>query len=394
MPSFPQLRSGGSRGSLGDPPVGAPLDGWGPDTDIPDTHWRKASKYSLAALIVVSVLGDIPRAEAVTLDRWQPEYPDTRLERAKRPLWIDQSTADSWLAHNPVAETVTSDKWQPTYPIRLDSAKRVLWQGWSVNDPRALTQPETPTLDKWLGEFPDGRLDRAKRAFWDGQSVLDATALTQPETPSLDKWSPKYPDGRLDRQRRPFWDGQFAVDPTALATAETAQLDKWLPTYPNRLDPVRKPFWNGQWVTDSRALAQPETITPDKWSPTYPNRLDRAKRSFWTDYTVADANLGTAPGVETVTIDKWWAETQRPPRDRVRNQYLYPHFQIDPFALTRGEAISMDKWFAETQLPPMGHRRIRTAHLLPVVMSWNPAPPAPPPPPTNVATLALLGVGF
>jgi hypothetical protein len=54
---------------------------------------------------------------------------------------------------------------------------------------------------------------------------------------------------------------------------------------------------------------------------------------------------------ETITVDKWFQPTQQPPKDRQRQQHLYPPFTVDASHLGDAERVDMDKWFRATEQP-------------------------------------------
>jgi hypothetical protein len=91
-----------------------------------------------------------------------------------------------------------------------------------------------------------------------------------------------------------------------------------------------------------------ETITPDKWYPVYPVRINPPRRPFWFGWSVVDPWQLTRP--ETPKLDRWTAI--HPHRlDRAKRPFWAGISIVDPVGLARAEAVSLDRWYSEPQRP-------------------------------------------
>lgn len=138
-------------------------DKWTPCNVPPQANWRRAASYSLAALVAVTVLGDIPRAEAVSIDRWHPAIEQPQLN-LKRQQYTFPSAGSLDPFPRTVTEVVTLDKWyreteRPRWDVRRNQH---LYPATVLGD---VLRAESITIDKWYAEPQRPRWDKARNQY-------------------------------------------------------------------------------------------------------------------------------------------------------------------------------------------------------------------------------------
>jgi len=151
---------------------------------------------------------------------------------------------------------------------------------------------------------------------------------------------------------------------------ENVTLDKWYISPA----PVPRRSWRFQerfYQVDPFSLTRGESITIDKWFRPASQPTFKKSDLRWTYPTFfPDAQLHEVPGIEIVTLDKWYVAPEPVPIKAWRFQERF--YQIDPLQLTRSESITIDKWFSPAsgpiRIPPFPLRTgILTADLKPIV---------------------------
>lgn len=212
----------------------APVEAVTPDKWAPE--YLDQVRLRDAAANTVSVLVE-PLHDALG---WAALYPD-HLRRPAGP--VDPPTHFKPLVTPAPVEAVTLDKWTARYP---DFLHRKVAAREGLYAKRLTTPPEVFSADKWAPAYPN-RIDR--RAY-NQRSVLVAS----PAPVAPDQWYPKYLD-QVRRKRLP--PTQVLIDPTGLIPA--VDQISWLAVYPDRLH-LRALFQTGEIRLDTEPLAVFERV--------------------------------------------------------------------------------------------------------------------------------------
>lgn len=107
-----------------------------------------------------------------------------------------------------------------------------------------------------------------------------------------------------------------------------------------------------------------ETVTVDKWyknTETPQSNWAKAARFSLAAITAGAffLNLST---VEATTPDKWHPKQNEPVRTVEHREYQFPTFFIDPTLLTQAERIDLDKWFVRLSEPQRDVKRQQFAY--------------------------------
>src|ERR1051325_4949611 len=154
-------------------------DKWQPNTNIPQTHWRKAALFSMAAIVPFFAISP----QALT----QPETPKVF---SQQPVVITTQLSFQYQA-----------KVDPLVPI---------------------VPPETVTVDKWFAKTSEPRFDaKRNQHLYPAFSVVDPSQLTQAERVSLDKWEQPQSLPRWDAKRQQQTYPSFFFNPLPIGTPAT-----------------------------------------------------------------------------------------------------------------------------------------------------------------------------
>ena len=350
-----------------------------------------------------------PPAETVTLDKWA------------RLAVIPVRRPASLLPVESNAIPVTPTTLTPQVYIQGSQVGPIAVQSFQYDDVASpvlvTTQAESITVDKWERRQSQPAFTIKRTAEYKAY-VTDNSSLIAPERPSLDKWVVRLEQPRQDVKRQQwtyqsFFGENLHVAPTAAGTVYIAG---------QSTDPIR--ILNFQYPSTAKPVttpaAIPETITADKWLTAWPQPYFRPKRliQYGVNCAIAEqaddglppvhwippqvqpypyrrqaaregfsvtARLHVAPPPESLTLDKWAQQTQRPRFDLKRNQWIYPvsvsdqlfntpapvtpavfvsatngepirvlSFQYDDLAqplIGLAERASIDKWVTPTERP-------------------------------------------
>ena len=304
---------------------------------------------------------------------------------SSEPVWQNPRPVDTgWFTHDMPEEGRRAPdlEWfqQASEPVRSKPPLRL--SGWFVIDVQALTQPETPGLDKWFvaasepirakppitpsvdfagdpkppaADFDPQTLEWWKqpsepvriksRAVDVGWSVTDPAALTQPETTLVSKWFVAASEPvRAKQQPTPV--AYHISDPKPVAAVFDPQTLEW---YRQTSEPVRvKPkAIEVSWTeTDSQALTQPETPLVSKWyqPPSEPVReKPRAVDIGWFAHDMPEEGR-RAPALD------WYQPASEPVRVKPPLR-ASEWFVVDPQALIQLETTLVSKWFVQASEP-------------------------------------------
>lgn len=186
----------------------------------------------------------------------------------------------------------------------------------------------------------------------------------EPERTTPDKWHPLVETPQINWKKRAgyavavYAASLFFVNPRAAEQEAGRKVPTWHPPIEKRYVPkLARPHLYPYFSIDTKQLTLKERITPDKWYPPFEyKRRDLARNQYLYPYFFPDSQLFTAPGVEVVTVDKWFVRTAEPVRVAARLRE-YPPFVVDPFALTRPETAQVDKWHPQPNQPRQDLRR-------------------------------------
>lgn len=321
----------------------------------------------------------------------------------------------------PPAENVTLDKWNPGIADVM-RAKPVLRQPVAVSEPHALTVNDVKFPDQWYRPMSTPRWGK-KEPLRTGLTAIDARALTEIETVNLGfltglsqpmftrrrasylstrtpAFVEVFPIDWFPRLMEPAWkvkprlQGTVVIDPSTTITAEQITVDKWRPNIADILrrrpmPPIgvetmdwsafptlphlswyfetARPVWRtkpivaeGQTVTDPSSFGL-EFITVDKWEPSAPDILWKLRPIVNEGFSV----MGLAPSGSLLAM-RWFQNLATPRFDAKRQQWLFPHFSIDPPSLSSAELSLLSKWFTEMSTPRWS--RPNLPHLRPAYM--------------------------
>lgn len=192
-------------------PPAAPV----PSASVNITHVRQVQYQSHFVVPVVAVA---PAPDLV---------PNSTLDPVRRARRFTEGLYVSNLEPITPAETITLDKWEPKYPERVSRAKRSQ-EGLFVSNIAPIATPETITPDKWGPAYPD-QIHRARRSQ-EGRFVANLLPIPTPETVTLDKWEPEYPERVRRSPRTPE-----GLNVGSLAPVEIITPDSWAGWYPSYL---------------------------------------------------------------------------------------------------------------------------------------------------------------
>lgn len=214
------------------------------------------------------------------------------------------------------------------------------------------------------------------------------------------------------------WQYPSKIEPISQA-GETITLDKWYQPVSTPRSPLRKlPIAILAGSLFFVNLGQPEASTPDKWLPSKPDIIFSRPQNQFLYPSFFGVNLHEIPGVESITLDKWYFEHQPNPwrpklhasripyfffhpgkealeagirfeyvqrpdqvfRKHKRAHYMRPEF-FDPLPIPPVVETTLDMWFSESLLfnPVLPRKRPWTYlfYSRDVVLITGPTPPAP-----------------
>jgi len=257
--------------------------------------------------------------------------------------------------------------------------------------------PERTTPDKWQ---PNTNIPQSN---WQKAALYSAAALmpffTMNLTPAQRIEQPKTfaPQSVVITVQRTTQYQALAYPVAGFSPKERITVDKWFKE-------AERPVWkvpndnrtNGLLVFHPRPIVTVETITADKWHP-LPNqpRFDVQRNQYLYPSLFLSTNQNfaiTVPGAasygivftqnfqyqslakppqqtqaETVTLDKYAPNTEIPPRDVKRQQYLYPTSVIDANQLAQEEAVSSDRWQPAPNQPLFDFKRQQYTYPVSVI---------------------------
>lgn len=325
------------------------LDKWFRQTSQPLFRKRLPT-----ALYPASFLDPKPIAgavETVTADKWLGSKPDKLNVRARNQYLYPSFFVDSTQLTQ--GERITIDKWY--FPSQIPKSKKPwpITYGAYVRVEEAAA--ETVTLDKWYKKFdlpPKGRINRTYQypsGFFDPNPIAGVA-----ETVTLDKWFNQTSQRLYGRALPVKLIPYFFHDGKHFTTGETITLDKWFRETSQRVNRKRYPVFAPELAFTHPAISAVETVTLDKWYRPLSKTYDRKRVQFMYPTWFGFAEEPS----EGVSVDTWFRNTSTPRFDRKRYLFQYPYFVIDLAQLTQAERLTMDKWFVETQRPPKRARRV------------------------------------
>lgn len=197
--------------------------------------------------------------------------------------------------------------------------------------------PETITSDKWLVRTEQPRQD-IKRRQWLSPSFFAEKLNSVPvvATPLYVSGSSAEPISLLSFQYQGVAKPVF----TPSAAPETVTADKWLTSWPQ---PTSRPRRLAQYGVNCAIAEQADEGLPPIYWFTQANLPLRSKSRIPLPQ---NQDLRLAILVETIRLDKWAQETQRPRFDPKRQVWLYPAFSADTrlHISPSAEVVRLDKW--------------------------------------------------
>jgi len=364
-------------------------------------------------------------SETITVDKWYKDHPKPVLKKALSTAIL----AGSFFMHptTSFAEDIKLDKWfQPTQqPVlrkvtrqtggesRFEVPRTILLSDWLNSYPLQLKQPlrklpsgdtrtevvssvEDVTVDKWFRLIEQPYFSK-KRFYYTGESRFDI-----PRDMLISDWLSQYPNQLKQKIRKTdFGEYRFEVPRDILVS------DWFRPTEQPRIIKLRN-VNTGDTRTELEIVSA-EIITLDKWwqitqQPTLRKvtrqpggefRFEVPRTILLSDWWQAasqprivklrDSNFGnilvdfSLPGVETITLDKWFRQLNEPTRRKVTRQtagefrFEIPSLTFDWIqqqpqpvrklitrvytqdysvrGITVQELVTLDKWFKETNQP-------------------------------------------
>lgn len=348
--------------ALADPLQPLPLEsGWqGEIPSEPIFHWRATAAFSLAALCAITVLGDIPRAEAVTIDRWQPAIVQPLFSLPHREYLFQTSaldplpyaTAIDW--YSPVDQPYPTPEPRPyihSSSLTLDPLPRTAAIDWyqTINQPLFSPEhdeylfqatvldplPRTATID-WFtpAEQPLFSLPHPAQLFPSGS--LDPL----PRAISLD-WFELVEQPLFSLPRPAYLFQTYVLDPSP----RTASIDWYTVPQQPQLRAVHP-----EWLFQTGALDPlPQTAAVD-WYTAPEQPQFRPLRSEWLFQTGAFAPLPvTLPFdwyVQSVQASSWNAA-----------QHLYSSLSVSGLQLSA--PFEPLDWYIQTGIPQLNLPRLR-----------------------------------
>lgn len=271
-----------------------------PDDGLPPVWWLPESNNPLRirAQNVATGFFEIlltSFGETVSLDKWWIQGHEPRL--TSRQQYLQPQMAADHLA----LEAISLDKWDCNYPDLIFRPQRLPDYSHFSIDPTL--GAERASLDKWAQPTNLPRFERWSTPWLYPSLAIDAQ-LSPAEIVHLDKWDRQYPE-LIFRTRRLADYTHFSLDPTL--QAERVSIDKWWAESVASW-PALRPLMP---TNDLLFVPEPESLTLDKWwqqsvDPTGPRPLLILPEQFVFI-------------VESVGLDKWLTEPQiiRVPERRI-----------------------------------------------------------------------------
>lgn len=347
------------------------IDRWIPQK--PDKIWDiRRLQYSYPYNFIDTSI--LTQTEYVSYDRFRPEYPNKVWGKVHQEYIYPSFVVDPTQLTQ--KEAVSYDRYRPEYPeriFRIDHREYLMPSLWY--DPLPITTPEDITLDKWYAPLSEPRMDVIRNRylypigneltnlFIVTQSPVDALfnqsdyvyrakfipyyypylaidpySIAQPESATIDRWLPQKPDYVWDKVHIEYIYPTLFIDSVLLTQAESTTVDKW---YVQRFLPpagaIHKEYQYPSLFFDSKVIINPVSIDGNRVHVIYPVTYQYQKFA-----EPLEPSLRAVP--ESITLDKWFNPLAEPQRDVIRNQWLYPYFDIDTYLVTQGENITIDKW--------------------------------------------------
>lgn len=244
----------------------------------------------------------VPRAEAVSFDRWNFNQATPRFDIVRPRYFAPTSVSDQLFNIPAVPETIRVDKWKGQAPDLFLALRYPVREGLNVIDALQLTKHETTFADKWVQPIQQPYLV-LRYPVREGLSVRD---LRQPIY-SPDAWAypivQPYPSRPL-----PAREGWSAID--GLPRAETPAIDKWRGQFPDQIAGILRGREPGIFVIDARQLTLGGGVSMAGWyrltEQPYPYRPRPAAESLF----IIDAKAETQP--ELVSADRWFLLVAQP----------------------------------------------------------------------------------
>jgi len=333
--------------------------------DVPFAAWQQpiqlppiAQKVVIAVICAGAFMVPNTAAEAVSIDRWhqntnKPQFDVVRQQHVypsffyhPEPKEVTELVSTDFLFQEPswIADFVRINHRFPTTP---------------TIDPTILLTPENPQIDKWFKEselprwdiqrtahlvngnfnifirnfsavFPVGGAHVVFETLHQYQSKFEALQeIITPEDITLDKW--------YREAARPRWDvtRQQYVYPYKFFIERPIETNNILATAPRFIGPThifdrkRTQYTYPSSFFDPEPISLEETITADSWYFEQAIAWDRPRTQYLYPF-ISAAPVRANP----ILTDQWFRETERPRRDRAREQYkTATWFNFDPLPI-------------------------------------------------------------
>lgn len=272
------------------------------------------------------VLPESLRPETTLISKWyQAPSEPVRVPRAVAFAAVLIATSGAPFMGDPddVFDPAVFPYLQTNEPVRVKP--RATEKGWSVVDPRLLTEPETTLLSKWYQPASEPHPGWKPSYTW-VYSAEPAAVLR----PLVSTWF--MPASEPVRVKGRAVDvGYVVTDPQSLTQPETTLLSKWFvpASEPVRIKPPLTP--SPYFVSDPKppvvAVFDPQNLEWHRQAPPPVRVRPRATEVGWIEF---DPRALTQP--ETTLLTKWY----QPPSEPVRAR------PINPAALLGGTFETVD----------------------------------------------------
>lgn len=223
---------------------------------------------------------------------------------------------------------------------------------------------ERITVDKWIPNTEVPQSNWAKGAAfsaavllsqisWAPQPIQNTTVYSQQSSPVVFQTTTQY---------------QQLTQPVGFTALFTLPPLTWNRPTNQPVQDIKRTQYTYNFIRNDVTVSFNQLVSVDKFAPIRPDKIfDLARTQYLHQHLFETLNINTASTFDSFnnvitrpwvvqyqsnsfaftainTVDKWVPRTEVPPKDVVRNQYLYPFFSIDTKALTGKEPSTPDRW--------------------------------------------------